>query len=270
MPPSLPNQNQNQNPHAPRLGLPPIPPPRNRGNDPDLHGFLNGFRIPTWSTTASNPMYARVAHRRAVAASAAGGGGAGGAAVENALRSVLDRVGNAAATATASGSGSAAAGAAANTGDEERVRPLEDPHLVGEEAASRARRARLARESGDDILLNEDRRWDWFLGKSALCGCQPPRPIPSSFPAQSPLTHGHPGLFELSRGTVYSVQEWCWLGAVLRCVVLYRVMQCCVADGAPYVAQMKDREERDRSWANFRREYESRNRRKFARYIGRR
>ncbi len=35
-------------------------------------------------------------------------------------------------------------------------------------------------------------------------------------------------------------------------------------------AQMKDREERDRSWANFRREMESGNRRKLARYIGRR
>jgi hypothetical protein len=46
-----------------------------------------------------------------------------------------------------------------------RFRPLEDPYLVGEEAAARARRERLARESGDDILIREDRRWDWFLGK---------------------------------------------------------------------------------------------------------
>lgn len=46
-----------------------------------------------------------------------------------------------------------------------RIRPLEDPYLVGEEAAARARRERLARESGDDILIREDRRWDWFLGK---------------------------------------------------------------------------------------------------------
>lgn len=45
-------------------------------------------------------------------------------------------------------------------------RPLEDPYLVGEEAASRARRERLARESGDDILWDEDRRWNRFLGKS--------------------------------------------------------------------------------------------------------
>jgi hypothetical protein len=45
------------------------------------------------------------------------------------------------------------------------TRPLEDPYLVGEVAAARARTERLARESGDDILLREDRQWDWFLGK---------------------------------------------------------------------------------------------------------
>jgi hypothetical protein len=52
---------------------------------------------------------------------------------------------------------------------EHRVRPLEDPYLVGEEAAARARAERMARESagllGDDILVREDRRWDWFLGE---------------------------------------------------------------------------------------------------------
>jgi hypothetical protein len=44
-------------------------------------------------------------------------------------------------------------------------RPLEDPYLVGEVAASRARQERVARESGEDILIREDRHWDWFLGK---------------------------------------------------------------------------------------------------------
>jgi hypothetical protein len=52
-----------------------------------------------------------------------------------------------------------------------RVRPLEDPYLVGEEAAARARAERMARESvrggGDEILIREDRRWDWFLGESS-------------------------------------------------------------------------------------------------------
>lgn len=51
-----------------------------------------------------------------------------------------------------------------------RVRPLEDPYLVGEDAAARARAERMARESvrggGDEVLIREDRRWDWFLGES--------------------------------------------------------------------------------------------------------
>ncbi|RYP90300.1 hypothetical protein DL770_003596 [Monosporascus sp. CRB-9-2] len=157
-------------------GLPPIPSARSQNNLPDL----NIFRIPTWSTTSTNPTYARVAHRRAVAASSS----SSSASVENALRNVLDRVGT---PPTASSFSS------------NRVPPLEDPHLVGEDAAARARHARLTRESGDDILLREDRRWDFFL------------------------------------------------------------------------AQMKDWEERDRSWANFRRDMESGSaRKKLARYIGRR
>ncbi|KAJ4298643.1 hypothetical protein N0V88_003674 [Collariella sp. IMI 366227] len=50
----------------------------------------------------------------------------------------------------------------------ERMRPLEDPHLVGEEAARQARQERIARErggGGNDVLVREDRRWDWFLSQ---------------------------------------------------------------------------------------------------------
>ncbi|RYP75204.1 hypothetical protein DL771_002529 [Monosporascus sp. 5C6A] len=162
-------------------GLPPIPSARSQNNLPDL----NIFRIPTWSTTSSNPTYARVAHRRAVAASSS----SSSASVENALRNMLDRVGT-----PPAGGNSGPPRSSSN-----RVPPLEDPHLVGDEAAARARRARLMRESRDDILLREDQRWDFFL------------------------------------------------------------------------AHMKDWEERDRSWANFRREMESGTaRKKLARYIGRR
>lgn len=60
------------------------------------------------------------------------------------------------------GSGS---GSESPAGNDDRFRPLEDPYLVGEEAAARARRQRLARENGDDVLYKEDRRWDWFLGR---------------------------------------------------------------------------------------------------------
>jgi hypothetical protein len=42
-----------------------------------------------------------------------------------------------------------------------RVRPLEDPGLVGEVAAKRNREERL--RLGNDILVREDKRWDWLL-----------------------------------------------------------------------------------------------------------
>lgn len=45
------------------------------------------------------------------------------------------------------------------------LRPLEDPYLVGEVAAEEARRERLARETGDDVLIREDRQWDWLLAQ---------------------------------------------------------------------------------------------------------
>lgn len=45
-----------------------------------------------------------------------------------------------------------------------RLRPLEDPELVGKDAADRARRDRLRRE-GDEVLLREDKRWDWMLAQ---------------------------------------------------------------------------------------------------------
>ena len=47
-------------------------------------------------------------------------------------------------------------------------RPLEDPVLVGEVAAAQARRDRIARETGEDILIREDQQWDWLLGKQYL------------------------------------------------------------------------------------------------------
>jgi hypothetical protein len=124
-------------PFTPGAGLPRLPSPRRRSDVSQL----GDFRIPTWSTTTSNPTYARVAQRRAIAASSSA------SSMENALRSVLER-----------------ANPASGVADSHVVRPLEDPYLVGEEAASRARHARLARERGDDILMREDRRWDFFLG----------------------------------------------------------------------------------------------------------
>lgn len=133
--------------HIPSPGLPPIPPVRS--SSADLPS-LGAFRIPSWSVN-TNPMYQRVATRRAQAAMSSGEG-----LVRNAAR-VLERVNE----EGSSGSGS---GTPADSSSS-RVRPLEDPYLVGEVAAARARWERLARENTEDILHREDRRWDWFLGQ---------------------------------------------------------------------------------------------------------
>ncbi|KAI0897254.1 hypothetical protein F4806DRAFT_393317 [Annulohypoxylon nitens] len=133
---------------APGAGLPRIPSPRR-----DVPR-LSHFQIPSWSSMASNPQarhYQRVAHRRVSAA--ANGGRWGG--VESALRSAIERI-----------NANAAAAAADDAEDPDKIRPLEDPYLVGEEAAARARRERLARQNGEDVLYREERRWDWFLGQS--------------------------------------------------------------------------------------------------------
>ncbi|KAI1392091.1 uncharacterized protein F4822DRAFT_389604 [Hypoxylon trugodes] len=131
---------------APGAGLPRIPSPRRRTNDVPQ---LAAFSIPSWSSMHSNPTarhYQRVAHRRVSAANGRSWGG-----VETALRSAVERMN---------------AAAAADDADPYKVRPLEDPYLVGEEAAATARRERLARQNGDDILYREERRWDWFLGQT--------------------------------------------------------------------------------------------------------
>lgn len=47
-----------------------------------------------------------------------------------------------------------------------RIRPLEDPELVGEMAAMQNRKERLRKE-GMEILEREDRRWDWQLAEMA-------------------------------------------------------------------------------------------------------
>ncbi|KAI1748135.1 hypothetical protein F4782DRAFT_384369 [Xylaria castorea] len=131
---------------APGAGLPPIP----RRSELSSAPSLSQFHIPSWSSISSgNPqarLYQSVASRRAAAASV---GPSSSSAVDGALRAALSRVN--------------AANAAAS--EDARVRPLEDPYLVGEEAAARARNERLARKHGEDILIREDRRWDWWLAQ---------------------------------------------------------------------------------------------------------
>jgi hypothetical protein len=45
-----------------------------------------------------------------------------------------------------------------------RVRPLEDEKPVGREAAKQAKRERSG-EWGREVLMRENKRWDWMLGK---------------------------------------------------------------------------------------------------------
>ncbi|KAI1486630.1 hypothetical protein F5X96DRAFT_221952 [Biscogniauxia mediterranea] len=153
---------------TPGAGLPRLPSPRRATA---ASPSLSQFRMPTsWSSSShrghNNPQarhYHSVASRRAAAAAAAANSnnGGGGPAMEDTLRSVLARANMSSSSVLAGedmGRGRAAAA---------RMRPLEDPYLVGEEAAARARRERLARENGagDEVLVNENRRWDWFLAQ---------------------------------------------------------------------------------------------------------
>lgn len=115
---------------------------------------LNNFRVATWSTVTSNPtarQYQRVAQRRM-----------------NAQRDPVDSL-RRAMSAVSVAEDQPQAQAQSHSQSQESLetpsRPLEDPYLVGEVAAARARQERIAREHGDDILVREDRQWDWFLGK---------------------------------------------------------------------------------------------------------
>lgn len=124
---------------------------------------LDQFRIPTWSTTQRNPAarhYHAVAHRRATLATALS------------QHEVL--------TAAITGGDSIRNMQARMAEEEERrLKPLEDPYLVGEEAAERARQERLARENGTAVLIREDQRWDWLL--SAYPSLRSFRPQPPPF-----------------------------------------------------------------------------------------
>ncbi|EGZ76681.1 hypothetical protein NEUTE2DRAFT_77380 [Neurospora tetrasperma FGSC 2509] len=139
--PDTPSRSTNSSSPPPRVGLPPVPSgPPSRTDFP----VLGDFRIPSLSSMSSNPnlrQYQNVAQRRAAA----------NASTTNldGLRRALDRIEEERNNPNPSNNAA-------------RPRPLEDPYLVGEEAAAKARRERLARENGD-ILIQENHRWDLFL-----------------------------------------------------------------------------------------------------------
>ncbi|KAM0495527.1 hypothetical protein ACHAP9_007488 [Verticillium nonalfalfae] len=144
-------------------GLPPIPPlgasaPR-----------LSQFQIPTWSTVRANPCYLNVARRRANS-----GNNDSVASIRRAM--LLDRVlededfapsmpSSSSSSLPAPGPASSSASASSPSSSFSMRRHLEDPHLVGEVAAAEAKRKRLARERGNDILVAEDRQWNFFLAQ---------------------------------------------------------------------------------------------------------
>ncbi|KAK8917282.1 hypothetical protein H634G_09128 [Metarhizium anisopliae BRIP 53293] len=120
------------------IGLPPLPPVAPQGAM-----SIHNFHLPTWS--ANNGPAAR--HYRNVAERRITSGRYTGPAEPLRHQNPNDR--------------------ALNNGTDTapEARPLEDPYLVGEVAAAQARRERLARESSDDILVREDRQWDWLLAQ---------------------------------------------------------------------------------------------------------
>ncbi|KAK4074204.1 hypothetical protein H0G86_007806 [Trichoderma simmonsii] len=123
----------------PTVGLPPLPPlasPR----------VLNehNFRIPTWSAgnAPAARHYRNVAERRAI---------------DGRLLAAADLIGMRDTTSTINRQN--------ESNEDPVVRPLEDPYLVGEEAAAEARQRRIAREVGEEMLREEDKQWDWMLAQ---------------------------------------------------------------------------------------------------------
>ncbi|PHH85727.1 hypothetical protein CDD83_11250 [Cordyceps sp. RAO-2017] len=138
------------------IGLPPVPP-----LPPQSFVALQHFRLPTWS--ANNAPAAR--HYRNVAERRITDGRYGASDAPLRRYATADHL---------SGHDQPLPPASP------LLRPLEDPYLVGEVAAAQARSQRLARESGDDILIREDRQWDWMLAHMKDWDKQP-RSWPTKF-----------------------------------------------------------------------------------------
>ncbi|KAF2452727.1 hypothetical protein BDY21DRAFT_375304 [Lineolata rhizophorae] len=111
-------------------------------------------------------------------ASAAAGSAGVGAASSSGMASASRTSSNASSgTAVSSGSESSSAGAAAGGGaaaaaaaEAQPASPLEDPHLVGEQAAAKARAQRMYREMclrGEDGVRHEGKAWDFMMAQMA-------------------------------------------------------------------------------------------------------
>lgn len=137
---SLVQQFEPQLPQQQTIGLPPLPPLATGSMN------MNSYRLPTWSTrnAPAARQYNSVVERRVNAERERS---RGNAVPGRPRAATLDR----------------------SPAEEGASRPLEDPYLVGEQAAAQARRERLLRENGDDILIREDQQWDWLLGTKQSC-----------------------------------------------------------------------------------------------------
>ncbi|KAK2592281.1 hypothetical protein QQS21_010034 [Conoideocrella luteorostrata] len=126
-------------PRQQTIGLPPLPPVASQSAM-----SLHSFQLPTWSANNGPAArhYRNVAERRITSGRYAGPSEPMARQNSN-ERAIDNRTGN----------------------EEPDMRPLEDPYLVGEVAAAQARRERLLRETGEDILVREDRQWDWLLAQ---------------------------------------------------------------------------------------------------------
>ncbi|KFH46141.1 hypothetical protein ACRE_029640 [Hapsidospora chrysogenum ATCC 11550] len=123
------------------IGLPPLPPAT-----PVSASNLHNFRIPTWSTR--NAPAARQLH----------------SVVERRVNNAsVDDGGSSRRNMTHRHPGSSRDHGRTVLREDNVLRPLEDPYLVGERAAELAKRERLARERGEDVLQKEDKDWDWML-----------------------------------------------------------------------------------------------------------
>ncbi|CRK27240.1 hypothetical protein BN1723_003427 [Verticillium longisporum] len=270
-------------------GLPPIPPlgasaPR-----------LSQFQIPTWSTVRANPCYLNVARRRANS-----GNNDSVASIRRAM--LLDRVlededfapsmpSSSSSSLPAPGPASSSASASSSSSSFSMRRHLEDPHLVGEVAAAEAKRKRLARERGNDILAAEDRQWNFFLAQmgdieerdrslprtrrsfapsmpsSSSSSLPAPGPASSSASASSPSSS-----FSMRRHLEdpHLVGEVAAAEAKRKRLARERGNDILVAEDRQwnfFLAQMGDIEERDRSLPRTRRSPEPVQRRKPARRL---
>ncbi|KAF2180584.1 hypothetical protein K469DRAFT_729824 [Zopfia rhizophila CBS 207.26] len=169
LPPLLPQSPREQ----PQQGLP--APRYAPGFQSRVHGSVSdidshNFNIGNWSSTRTSHasrQYHAVARRRANQA-------ANTTAILNSLSAVPPPMNASSSTTNASPNASSSNLPTSNSypvqvgSSSEPVNPLEDPYLVGEEAAGRARAQRVYREmclKGEEARAHESRSWEFMLSQ---------------------------------------------------------------------------------------------------------